>query len=305
MSFLTENTILTKKDYVYVDSNNEKLLFILRTDSLSIRLYKFFNINDLLTLLSAIKPQAMRKSFAFAHRIFKQATDKHLWQNLCENQHYHSYSNNDLWEFVLPQDRLEDPLKESLKSVNMFRFWNLFIYFEALQLDRDFNTQRDKRCISIHNIEDDIGRTLPQRMKEVKVQCILRDVLVALANSLPQLGYIQGLNTIVGALIVGILDLPDYRNRIRPEVVEQVAYGCIKYFLMQRSFITFYTDGFKNYSKLCKQLGLLLSFLMPTLSKHFVLSELTLGQNGFRRKHSHDEMVLHSLRHRHLSRKGN
>jgi hypothetical protein len=258
MSFLSANGSFIKRDSFILNSTNEKLLYLLAKDYLSMRVFNCLSTVDTLNFMNACKLLLLKKSKSLAHRVFRKVGEPLLLEKLLSPED----SN-----FILPAD---SKLIDSLPRIKLFSFWSLFIAFDAFKLEEDFKYNKSRKSSEEINIEDDIGRTIPDKLVSSSSRFILKSVLLALSNSIPQLGYIQGLNSIVGALTLGLMSMKQLNPEQNLELVQQVVYCSMKHFLVGRGFLLFYTDGFLRYRSLCLQLGLMLKAVMPELSSHFV-----------------------------------
>jgi hypothetical protein len=259
MSYLSGNGSFIKKDSFVLNSTNEKVLYLLSKDYLSTRLYSFLTELEILIFLNACKHQLLKKSRTLSHRVFRKATEPMILDHLIDS--------NEINEIRL---KPSETLLNSIEKVKLLSFWNLFIAFEAFKPEEDFKYNRSRKSSEEVNIEDDIGRTIPDKMVTSTSRSVLKSVLLALSNSVPQLGYIQGLNSIVGSLTLAVMGLAELDAENNIELVQQIVYCNLKYFLVGRGFLLFYTDGFLRYRSLCLQLGFMLRAVMPELSNHFV-----------------------------------
>lgn len=256
---------------------------MLAKDELCVRLYPFLETRDLLNFLNACKLHLRKKSRSLAHRIFTEATVPIVCIGFGTKK-----------ETSIRLGKGVSDLLDAINNITLFSFWNLYIQYEALKIEDDFKYNTNRQSIEELNIEVDIGRTIPDKLKSEESKSILKIVLVALSNSIPNLGYIQGLNSIVGLLTLGILDIPDFKSGDHECIVQQIVYSNMKYFLVQRGFLMFYTDGFIRYRGLCIQLGLMTKAILPDISQHFV-GAIDSGQTGIRTGAAYNEMVLHSV----------
>lgn len=258
LSFLSANGSIIKKDSFVLNSTFEELLYFLSKDHLAFRLYNYLTPLDTLNFLNACKPTLIKKSKSLAQRVFRRAAEPLLLDRIV--------SADNTPNVLSPGARFMD----SIQRVRLLSFWALFISFEAFKPEEDFKYNRGRKSSEELNIEDDIGRTIPHKMVSGTSRHILKSVLVALSNSIPKLGYIQGLNAIVGALTLGVMDLPELNAEHNLELVQQTVYCGVKHFLVGRNFLLFYTDGFLRYRSLCLQLSLMMAAILPELSSHFV-----------------------------------
>lgn len=276
---MSPNSSVVKQESFIVNSTNEKTLYLLVKESLSSRVFCFLEARDLLAFLNACKLKLRSKSKTLAHRVFVEATEPLISGALTSKGRL---------------DKEVTGLLDAVQKINLFSFWNLFVQYEALKVDEDFNFNMTRKSCEELTIESDIGRTIPEKLKTEASKLVLKVVLIALSNSIPNLGYIQGLNSIVGLLTLGVLDLPELKSGDKLGIVQQVVYSNMKYFLVQRGFLLFYTDGFVRYRGLCIQLNLMMKAILPDIALHFV-DKSDSGAARLRTRTANYEMVFYAV----------
>ena len=270
ISFLTSVENANRKELVVIDSEKELITYMLSISKITRKLVSFLSISDILNYLQAMKPKLLKKSFILTHNIYRVATENLIATNFPDPERVPRKLSLSESGFAPLRKKENTDLQDAVASINLLKFWNLFIYFEQLTIDDDFKNNSLRKSVNEFHINDDIGRTFPNVMGEEDIQDILKSVLTALSNSVPQLGYIQGLNSIAGALIINLISVPNFLRNFGSVTVKEIVYGCLKYIMIQRDFFTFFTDGFVKYVMVCNQLQLLLRPRMPDLYAHFV-----------------------------------
>lgn len=92
---------------------------------------------------------------------------------------------------------------------------------------------------------------------------MLKEVLLALSNAIPDVGYIQGLNSVAAALILKLLQMAGFGEDKDYPKIKEISYWVVKYLMVKMDLRLLYEREFRLYTLLCFQFDLLIEFYMP------------------------------------------
>lgn len=183
-------------------------------------------------------------------------------------------------EYYIPSG--SNPRLQGFDRANQRRFWKYFVNFEKIKEQHPFTFTSSfvKKSIYVRDINKDIDRTLPndpffQREERYsplslyfplnqyfKSKNALFRVLVAIANTVKEVGYIQGLNSIAGTLLTNLK--------------EEDAYWMMIYLLKKRELKNLVAFKFPLVNLWNFQLKCLMRCHLPDIYAHLV-SYFSLG----------------------------
>lgn len=156
------------------------------------------------------------------------------------------------------KNRLFKLLLQGLSDQDQYGFWNAFMNFKQLKKERPTAfTQHFVRVSSfIKDIRKDVDRTFPEIEKystEHGKASLLR-VLVAVSNSITELGYMQGLNYVAGVFLYYLK--------------EEQAFWATLYLLEKLNAKDLLKENFKTIHLLNYQFEVFLTNYLPAVSNH-------------------------------------
>eukprot|EP01016_Furgasonia_blochmanni_P031627 TRINITY_DN3264_c0_g5_i3.p1 TRINITY_DN3264_c0_g5~~TRINITY_DN3264_c0_g5_i3.p1 ORF type:complete len:465 (+),score=49.65 TRINITY_DN3264_c0_g5_i3:96-1490(+) len=130
------------------------------------------------------------------------------------------------------------------------------------------NKQKNSKkiCPVLNEIAKDVPRTFPQLrfFKSNDNQKILTTILIATANTFPEIGYVQGFNGIAGLFLVS-------------KFSDQETYWAIVYLLKQLDLKSLFQTGFPLLRVFNFQLETLCRYYCPSICAHLDSSEISLS----------------------------
>jgi len=111
-----------------------------------------------------------------------------------------------------------------------------------------------------HQIDVDIPRTFPEidYFEDISVRCSFKRILLAVAVTVPDVGYVQGMNFIAGYLMLHTKEELE-THRLMVEILVNPKYSLRQVFV----------DGLPGLSKICETLKVVIKDRMPALFAHF------------------------------------
>jgi len=149
---------------------------------------------------------------------------------------------------------------QGLNSHDQIAYWNHLLNFRKLKNERPFAFSQHfvKRCLYIEQIKKDLDRTLPeyQKFSTEEGRASLLRVLIAVSNTIQDMGYIQGLNSIAGTFLLYLR--------------EEEAFWIMMYFMEKLKFKDLLNESFSKIHELNYQLKAYLQYYLPQVTSSLV-----------------------------------
>jgi len=175
----------------------------------------------------------------------------------------HSYRNDKTYQKVFHK-RLYVFFGKGLEKKDQVLFWNSLIHFRQKRKDYPFaySSNFAKKCPHLKEIKKDVDRTLPEydKFSTEEGKAALLRLLVSISNTVKDMGYMQGLNSIAGMFLFYLK--------------EEESFWILLYFMEKMKFKNFLKDDFTTINTLTYQLDLYLEHYLPDLAEHFVIVTL-------------------------------
>lgn len=155
-------------------------------------------------------------------------------------------------------------LKETIMRSQLLRFWDYVFNISLIkEPSKEFEKIVEIKIPSeMDIIEKDVDRTLAEFMDTHNKHKTLRSVLIALANVLTRIGYIQGLNAITAAFMFKLYSLNNFKE---DELVPSLTFWVVRGILFKFNLGDYYADGFRGYKVICWIFKLVLELYFPEI----------------------------------------
>jgi hypothetical protein len=239
-------------------------LFMLRGKSIMKHLFSFLGTVDKVNLLLAIK-----------HKVAANKDSNLLF--LCLVKAALAFELPSLISITPWNDfqlfNLKEVVQSNLDQDPLLRYISLFINLPILQVDGTYSQLLAEAYPKINDIDKDITRTFPEFFCTTHRRNVLREVLVALSNSCPIIGYVQGINAITGAIMI-YFENKRMTDGIEnsPEVLKHLTFVIVKFMLERRALSLMYERSLYGFTLLCLEIKLWVKVLHPNLYEYLVQS---------------------------------
>jgi len=157
------------------------------------------------------------------------------------------------------QSNLDKFFAQGLEQYDQFFFWNSTVNIRKLRHEHPFTFTQHfaKRPMYMEEIKKDLDRTLPEydKFSTEEGKASLLRVLVATSNTVKDMGYIQGLNSIAGTFLLYLKD--------------EETFWILMYFMEKLRFKDLLNDTFDTINELNYQLKAYLHYYLPDILKYF------------------------------------
>jgi len=157
------------------------------------------------------------------------------------------------------QSNLDKFFAQGLEQYDQLYFWNSTVNIRKLRHEHPFTFTQHfaKRPMYMEEIKKDLDRTLPEydKFSTEEGKASLLRVLVATSNTVKDMGYIQGLNSIAGTFLLYLKD--------------EETFWILMYFMEKLRFKDLLNDTFDTINELNYQLKAYLHYYLPDILKYF------------------------------------
>lgn len=248
-------------------------LFMLKGKAIMRHLFSFMDIEDKTNLLLAIKLKVLtnKDSNLLFLCLVKTALGFDLPQ-LLKVSAWHNYEGKMLREVI----------STNLDSDLLLRYISLFINLDQIDLKKPYEGWLALKYEKVNEINKDLTRTFPDFFNTEQRRELLKDVLVAIGNSCPNIGYVQGINAVTGAIMSYFVGhrIPDVINT-NPALIQQLTFTIVKFMLERRSLTLMYERSLYGFTLLCLEIKLWIKVLHPDLYLYLVRVRLTKEESCF------------------------
>lgn len=252
-----------EKDLKILDSI-PRSLFMLKGKAIMRHLFSFMDTEDKTNLLLAIRVKVLTNKDS--NLLFLCLVKAALGYDLpklfkpCTWQYYEN----------LP---LKEVLSVNLDSDLMLRYISLFINLGQMDLKTSYERWLSMKYEKENEVNKDLTRTFPDFFHDDHRRQLLKEVLIAIGNSCPNIGYVQGINAVTGAIMSyfvghrmpGVIDS-------NPVLLQQLTFTIVKFMLERRSLTLMYERSLYGFSLLCLEIKLWIKVLHPDLYLYLVVS---------------------------------
>jgi hypothetical protein len=160
-----------------------------------------------------------------------------------------------------------EEILRNLQRDELLQYWNVVMGLDSVPLESQYDRLSVTLYSKRHEITKDVTRTFPEFYHSESRKQILHEVLQALGNAFPVIGYVQGLNSIVGGLMMYLSQRLGIDIDRTPKTIPKLTYLTMKYLLERRSLRLMFERSFYGFNLVCLQVKLWLRVMHPELAE--------------------------------------
>lgn len=256
-----------------VSSELDLIMFVMRGRKVARHFFGFLTLNEILEFFTASKYKILggRSINGLFQSLVKMALQDRI-------SRFFNFEGDMLRSWFLKDSAF---LRSSVSKSYLLQFWGLFLNFDLNDCTQEYNSCLQLKYRDEGMLDRDTTRTFLEIFDTTEKQRAVRDTIKALGVAIPSLGYMQGMNSVVGALIIFFSQKCNLKIGPETKTVQILIFTLLKFVLIKRSFSLIYQQGLYGFKLICMQIRMWLGAYHPSLSATLVLGTNE-GRDGLR-----------------------